>query len=294
MSRLGLTRVGQPLRQRLVIVAGEPGRVDPRTGTAGGGQRERRDDAGTPTPGATDVQADALPATGMVGQPLGNLAGPQDARAHLETLVGLGFDRGQRRVQPLPQRPELQGVEELVDGFAVPRAQPKIDGGDVQRHVPGELGQGPVADHAGQMGAQRRTRLPAEFVHPVDELGQRPELLDPLRGGLLPHPGHRRQVVRGVTAQRGEVRVLHRGETVLRLDLRRREPGHVTDAAPGHQHRHLVGDELQRVPVTGDDQHLHPHGRALARQCRDDVVRLVAGRADPEHGERVAHLLDQD
>ncbi len=143
------------------------------------------------------------------------------------------------------------------------------------------------------MGTQRYAGLATDLVRPVYEVGQRPELLDPLGGGLLPHPRHRRQVVRRVAAQRREVRVLHGGETVFRLDLRRREPGHVTDPTPGHQHRHLVVDELQRVPVTGDDQHLHAHGRALGGKRRDDVVGLVALGADPGHRERVAHLVDE-
>ncbi len=143
------------------------------------------------------------------------------------------------------------------------------------------------------MRAQRSAHLAADFVRPVDEFGQRAELLNPFGGGLLPYAGYRRQVVRRVAAQRGEVRVLHRGEPVLGLDLRRGEPGHVADSAPGHQHRHLVGDKLQRVTVTGDNQHPHAHGRALSRECRDDIVGLVASGADPGHGECVAHLLDQ-
>ncbi len=77
------------------------------------------------------MNAGAFAGAGVFGQPLGHLAGPQHLRGHLEALVGLGFDRGQRHVQPLPQRPELKGVEKLVDGLTVPRMQPEVIGADV-------------------------------------------------------------------------------------------------------------------------------------------------------------------
>ncbi len=293
MSGLGTVVIGQPRRQRRVVVRGEPDGVDPRADTVGGGERKTGDAAGAPAPAAPDVYPETFAGARVFGQPARHLPRRQHLRGHLETLVGLGFDRGQRRVQPLPQHPELQGVEELVDGLPVPWPQVEVGGSDLQRHVAGQLGQCPVTDHVGQVRAQRRARLPADLVGPVHQSGQRPELLDPLGGGLLPHPGHRRQVVRRVPAQRGEVRVLRRGETVLGLDLGGGEPGHVTDAAPGHQHRHPLVDELQRVTVAGDDQDLHAQGRALGGKGGDDVVGLVTGGGDPGNGEGVAHLVDE-
>ncbi len=292
---LGPAVVGQPGGQRRVVVRGERDGVDPGTGagTVGGGERETGHAAGAPAPAAPDVHAEALPVAGVRGQPAGHLPWCERLRGHLKARVGLGLDCAQRRVQPLPQHPELQGVEELVDGLPVPRPELEVGGGDRQRHVTGQLGQRAVTDHVGQVCAQRRARLPADLVGPVHQRGQRPELLNPLGGGLLPHPGHRRQVVRRVPAQRGEVRVLRRGEAVLRLDLGGGEPGHVADATPGHQDRHPLVDELQRVPVAGDDEDLHAQGRALGGERGDDVVGLVPGGGDPGDGQGVAHLVDE-
>ena len=108
-----------------------------------------------------------------------------------------------------------------------------------------------------------------------------------------PTPGMRRQVVAGVAAQRGEVRVLGRGQPVLLLHRGRGHPGHVADAAPGVQHGHVVGDELERVPVAGHDQHVHAVRGALGGERGDDVVGLVAGHRHPPDAERVEHLEDQ-
>ena len=73
----------------------------------------------------------------------------------------------------------------------------------------------------------------------------------------------------------------------------RGEPGHVADAAPGHQDRDVVADQLERVPVAGDDQHLHAAGGGLRRQRGDEVVGLVPGQRQPRDAERVEHLEDQ-
>jgi hypothetical protein len=86
-----------------------------------------------------------------------------------------------------------------------------------QRHILDQLGQLPVEHHRGQVGPQRLADLAAHGVGLVDQLLQRAVLGDPLGGGLLPDARDAGQVVAGVAAQRGEVRVLRRGQPVLGL-----------------------------------------------------------------------------
>ena len=63
--------------------------------------------------------------------------------------------------------------------------------------------------------------------------------------------------------------------------------------AAGHQDRYMIVDELQRVTVAGDDQHVHAVALGPGGQRRDDVVGLEPGRAQPGDAQRVEHLEDQ-
>jgi hypothetical protein len=164
--------------------------------------------------------------------------------------------------------------------------------GQRQRHRPGQLGQLPVEQHRGQVVAQLLARLAGDLADPVDQLGQRAELPDPLGRRLLADAGDAGQVVARVAAQRGEVGVLGRGQAVLLGHFLRREPRHVADADPGHQHGHLVGDELQRVPVARDDEDVHVPG-GLGGQGGDHVVGLVPGHRQLGDAQRVQDLGDQ-
>ena len=113
----------------------------------------------------------------------------------------------------------------------------EVGGPELERYVAAQLGELPVADHAGEVVAQRVAGLARHLVDPVDQLVERAELPDPLRRRLLPHAGDRRQVVARVAAQRREVGVLRRRQAVLLLDLLGREPGHVADARAGSSGR---------------------------------------------------------
>ncbi len=73
----------------------------------------------------TTASPDAPPVGGVLGQPLPDRAGLQRAAAHVEALVDLGLDGGQRVEQPVAQHPELQVVEQPVDLVAVPRLHPQ-------------------------------------------------------------------------------------------------------------------------------------------------------------------------
>ena len=151
----------------------------------------------------------------VLGQPRGQFAGLERAAAHVEALVDLGVRRRQRLEQPVPQHPELEVVEQPVDLVAVPRLHAQRVGGLRQRHVLDEIGELSVEHDVRQVGAQRVADLALHGVDLVDERLQRAVFGDPLGRGLLPHARNAGQVVARITAQRGEVRILLRGEPVL-------------------------------------------------------------------------------
>ena len=238
------------------------------------------------------MQADpACP--GVLVEPPGDLAGLEQPAVDLEPLVGLRLDRGQGGVEPLAQHPELQRVEQLVHRLAVPLPDLQVERPDVERDVAVQLGELPVAHHVAEVLPQRVAGLAGHLVDPVDQLVQRPELLDPLRRGLLPHAGDRRQVVARVATQRGEVRVL----LGVRLYLAWTSSGvkRVMSLMPRRVIRTVMSvvDQLQRVPVAGDDQHAHVDGSGGGGERGDDVVGLVARHAHHRDRQRRADLADQ-
>ena len=246
----------------------------------------------------------------MLLQPAGDLIGAENGRLDLEprqlALVGgaaaaaavrvPGQAVGEGLVEPVAQHPELEGVEELVDRLPVPRPRHQVGrrGADrAFRQVADQRGELAVAQHAAEVLAQRVAGLALDLADAVDQLLERPELRDPLRRGLLPHAGDAGQVVAVVAAQRREIRVLGGRQPVL-LDQRGRVVApHVGHAAAVVQHGHVVGDQLERVPVAGDDEDVMPSASRLGGERRDDVVGLVARRGQVPDAERVEHLEDQ-
>jgi hypothetical protein len=226
-------------------------------------------------------------------EPARHLVRAEHGRGHVEAGVGLGLAGGQGLEQPLPQHPELQVVEELVHLVAVPLAEHEVLRADRHRHVLDQLGQLPVAQHAGQVRAQRLAGLALDLVDALDQRGQRAELADPLGRGLLADARHARQVVAGVAAQGGEVRILRRGQPVAGLDLLRGEPDQLGHAAARVEHGDVLADQLDRVAVAGGDEHVHVLLERLGGERRDDVVGLVALDPEPRDPQRVEHLLDE-
>ena len=186
---------------------------------------------------------------------------------------GLGGVDG--REQPLAQHAELQVVEELVHLLAVPLLAGQVVELDLEVDVADELGEPAVAARrCARCSRSASPTLPLTVSTLVDQRAQRAVLADPLRRGLLAHARDAGQVVARVAAQRGEVGVLRRRQPVLVLDLLGREPGHLADAALRVEHRDVVVDQLQRVPVAGADQDVDAGGRGLRGDRGDDVVGL--------------------
>ena len=273
---LRLARVGQPRCERGLIVgvqgrgvevaAVAVGRDDRQCGGVGV-VRQMRTDNGHPEPLAGSV----------FGQPGRQFAGLERAASDVETLVHLGVCGGQRVEQPVAQNPELEVVEEAMDLVAVPGLHPQRVRRLGQRHVLDQLGELAVEDDTGQVRPQRVTDLALHRVHLVDQCLQRPVFGDPLGGRLLPHARDAGQVVARVAAQGCEVGILPRGEPVLLQHGLRGEPGQLTDALTGVEHRDVVTDQLQRVAVTRHHQNPVPLILGLRRERRDDVVSLEPG-----------------
>ena len=226
-------------------------------------------------------------------QPGGQPLGLDHPAAHLEAFLGLGLGCAQRGEKPVSQYPELQLVEQPVHRVAVPRFELQVGGLLGHLDIPDQLGEPAVEQHRGKVLPQRVTGLAPDLVHPVDQSLQRAELSHPLRCGLLAHPRDTRQVVGGITAQGCVVRVLLRGQAVARHDLRGGEPGQVRDPFARVEHRHLIADQLQGVPIPGADQHLEARRLGPGHQGGDEVVGFVilfGEHGDAQGGE---HVMDQ-
>ena len=95
-------------------------------------------------------------------------------------------------------------------------------------------------------------------------------MVDQLGGGLLADPGHAREVVARVAAQRRVLGVLRRRDARALED-----PGLVVervvgDAAAVVEHLDVrVGHQLVAVAVAGDDDHVDAVGRGARRERRD-------------------------
>jgi hypothetical protein len=227
-------------------------------------------------------------------QPGGQLALGQAAGVDLEPGVHrAGVDRG--REQPLAQRVELQGVEQPVDLGPVPGPHAQVAHPDRQGHVVAQAHQLLVAEHVLAVGEQVLLELAPLLGGVGHHLLGRPVGLDQLGGGLVPDPGNARQVVRGVAAEGGHVDVPLRRHPVPFLDGGLVVDGGVGDPPAGHHHPDVGGvvDDLESIPVPGDDQDRQLLLPGLADQGGDQVVGLVPGDLDHRDPQGGQHLADQ-
>ena len=266
------------------------------------GQADQR--AGAAAPGAGHGQPGPQRAGRVLVQPAGQLVGPRGGHRYLEALLrraglarvlrrGLPDPVGQGLDQPLAQHPELERVEQLVDGVPVPGHGQHVARADVERYVLGQLGELPVAQHVAQVLAQGVAGLALDLVDPVHQRIERAELRDPPGRRLLADAGDVGQVVARIAPDGREIRVLLRRQPVFLLNGLGREPGHLADPAPGHQDRHIAGHELEHVAIAADDEHVHVLPGRLGGQRGDEVVGLVAGLRQPLDAQHVEHLEDQ-
>ncbi len=293
MGRSG--SASQPARA-CVVLGRHVGHVDPGGGAVGGGHREGDDLARARAPGALHGHADPLAGRHVGLQPGRHPAGGEPLAVELEALLGdlaarVGVDGVHQSGAQLAA--ELQLVEELEPGGAVPRLAGQLAGSHGQGQVTDQCVEPPVADDVAEVLAQRLALLAGDLVGPGDDVVQPVELVDPLRGVALAHTGHARQVVGGLTDDGRELGVAVGRHAVLVLDVRRGEASQVADPAHRVEHGGGLGHELDGVAVTGEDQHLHALGHGLGGERRDDVVGLVAVELHVRDVERVEDPLDQ-
>ena len=244
VARLGHGLIGEPVRERLLVGLRDHRDRDIRRRTVGSRDGDRRricvDDplrCRHRDPGASG--------TGMGVEPGADLALAENRTVEVESGLGLRFHRRQRVEQPVAQYPELKFVEERVDAFPVPADECQFVRTGRQLHIADELRQVPIGLYRREIGAQRVAYLALDLVNMVDQLVQRTVLADPLGRGLVADAGHSGQVVAVITAQRGYVRILGRGDAVLGLYLFGSEPGQLRHAALGVENGDRVIDQLQ-------------------------------------------------
>ena len=292
VDRLRVSGIGQPSCQRRVVVGAELRDVEVGSSAVGTRERQRHQVAGAAPP-ATDRLDPREHAGAMSAQPCSYGTGLEHVADDLEPTLGRGLLSGQDLEQPVAQHPELQPVEQAVHCVAVPVLPLEVGAPERQVEVAQQGVDPTVRRDVVEVLAERLPRfarhvgrLPHEVLEPVVHV-------EPLRGRLRPDPGHARQVVARLTDQRREVGVALRGDEVLLLHGRRRHTGEVGDALAGVEHRHVVVDELERVAVAGDDEHVEPVLDRLRRERRNDVVGLVAVELHVDHVQRVQDLLDE-
>ena len=207
VQHLRVPRVGQPGRQGALVGLGELGRVQVGAVTVRRGDGHRGHVARAAPPGSGEREPGPF-GRFMGGQPGAHLVRSEQVGHHLEgalfrpargrggqRVVRVGPGRADQAVreglvEALAEHLELERVEELVDLLPVPGHRQQVAGDRADGlggQVGDQRGELAVAQHAGQVLAQRVAGLALDLVHPVDQGLERAELRDPLGGGLLPH-----------------------------------------------------------------------------------------------------------
>ncbi len=185
-------------------------------------------------------------------------------------------DGGIEVVHPAQQPAKLELAEHLLQPRAVGRREDEL------RRVAVEL---EVAPHRRELLRDLRlVGVLADVLPPgrrqlldmLDHAFERAVLLDQLGRGLVADPGDARDVVRAVSLEPDEIGDLVGRDPQAGLHALGRVDVHVRDAPRRHHQRHVLRDELEGVPVRGDDGRLHPRLVGTRGERGDDVVGLPA------------------
>src|SRR4030095_4736361 len=110
--------------------------------------------AGAASPLADDVHAGALAGADVLVEPGGDVGWHEHVPLDAEPGLRLRRDRLEGLEETLPQHPELQTVEDLVDLLTVPALPLEVLYRHVDRHVADQLVEPPIAQHAVEVLAQ--------------------------------------------------------------------------------------------------------------------------------------------
>ncbi len=268
-----------PFPRASVVGRGAGDRVEVETQLELAAGRSRGRAASSPALGTTrDACRRHVAALGDVAQALGPL---------------LGRFAGDRR-KPLDERAELVLAEQPDHGVAVVVAEPRGLEIDLDRQVAHDrrevLAHADLVDVLAQLLAQLLGR---HLVEPGEQRVQVAELADELGGGLLPHPGHTRDVVGGIALERLVVDHLVGSEAEPLVDPRDVVHDGVLDPGPSRHQPDARRHELEHVEVDGHDGRLEVvAGIELLGDRPDHVVRLEAGHLVDRDAQRLHDLAD--
>ena len=260
---------------------------------------ERRQCAATRRAGPPCLDCDTRRGAGFLRGDERGLRVAGDRALDLERLDFLGRDcaaavLGERVENPREQGAELELVEEHTHPLRVERAvleilglDADVDGAVEHRHLT-------VLEHALLRFAEVLALLRRQLIEVVEDVLERSVGADELRSRLLADARHARQIVARVAAQRGVLGILRGGDAAPLEDARLVVERVVGDAALVVEDLDVrVGDQLVRVAVARDDDHVDPVGCRVRGERGDHVVGLDAGHLQLPDLECLEHLVDQ-
>ncbi len=272
-----------------VVAVVEPGGV-----AAGRATASKSSESWSPPPSAGGRAGRAEPQPDGRADPATRAAGTEPSVADAAQRLGRVAGRlaGHRR-QALDERAELVLAEQPDDRLAVVVAEPGRLEVELDRQVAHDRRQ--VLAHEDLLAmldelVAQLVRL--DLVDPLVQRVERPELADELGRGLLPHPGHARDVVGRVALERLVVDHLAGDQVEPLVDLRRVVEDRVLDAGSRRHQAGVVGDQLEHVQVAGHDRRVEAAALGVHGDRADDVVRLVAGQLVDGDAQRLDDLAD--
>src|SRR4029453_8552661 len=180
--------------------------------------------------------------------------------------------------QPGAQGTEFQLLEQFLDGLPVGARLVEVLQPDGQFEVCQQLVQPPVPFDVLKVLLEGPAHLATDGVQVLQDALQATVEGDPLGGSLWPPARSARKVVRGFAHQGCKVRIQGRLDEVLLFNGGGIQLGDVAHALFGVEHKHVVIDELEGVPIPRDQEDLKAGSVRLGSKGGQDVVSLVAGQ----------------
>ncbi len=131
---------------------------------------------------------------------------------------------------------------------------------------------------------------PPDLVHVLQHPFHGPELDQELGGRLLADAGNPGDVVGGIPLESDEIGHQRRRDAVALFHGLRVVQLGVGDTSGGSHDVHVLADQLQGVPVPGDDHGVAALRVRLPGERGQDVVRLEAGKRHVDEAERLRQL----
>ena len=141
-------------------------------------------------------------------------------------------------------------------------------------------------------GADFLTQLSLDLFGMRIEFFQRAVLCEKLQGCLFSHAGNPGNIVRRIAHERLHIHYLCRNDAVRRLYRFRSHFRHFRNALPGEKDSGAVIDQLQRIPVSGNDLH-RQFPFISGRQRPQDIIAFIAGQFVLRNAHHAKDIADQ-